>query len=106
MTGLSTLEACEAYTLGAKVGGGYRRAYRVTCLDDWRRGEGGWEGTLVFYLDLSDGVVDPQGTLSLVFLTESPQDCLYRLTVDLGAFDWGVAAKDPHGQLCGPVRPF
>ncbi|WP_232822478.1 hypothetical protein [Thermus sediminis] len=87
VVGLPTLEAREAYTLGAKVREGYRRAYRVTYLDDWRQGEKGWEGTLVFYLDLSDLGVDPQGSLSLVFLTESPQDCLYRLTVDLGAFE-------------------
>jgi hypothetical protein len=87
VAGLPALEAREAYTLGAKVKEGYRRAYRVTYLDDWRRGERGWEGTLVFYLDLSDGTVDPQGALSLVFLTESPHDCLYRLTVDLGAFE-------------------
>jgi len=87
VAGLPALEAREAYTLGAKVKEGYRRAYRVTYLDDWRRGERGWQGTLVFYLDLSDGGVDPQGTLSLIFLTESPQDCLYRLTVNLGAFE-------------------
>jgi hypothetical protein len=87
VAGLPALEAREAYTLGAKVKEGYRRAYRVTYLDDWRKGDRGWEGTLVFYLDLSDSGVDPQGPLSLVFLTESPQDCLYRLTVNLGAFE-------------------
>ena len=85
--GLPALEVREAYTLGAKVEEGYRRAYRVTYLDDWRKGDRGWEGTLVFYLDLLDSGVDPQGPLSLVFLTESPQDCLYRLTVNLGAFE-------------------
>jgi hypothetical protein len=87
VAGLPTLEAREAYTLGAKVKEGYRRAYRVTHLDDWRKGGKGWEGTLIFYLDLSDGAADPQGTLSVVFLTESPQDCLYRLTVNLATFE-------------------
>ncbi|MEN2982755.1 MAG: hypothetical protein ABDH20_09605, partial [Thermus sp.] len=86
--GLARLEWREAYTLGALVGGKPRRAYRTTYLDDWRevQGErGGYRGTLVFYLDLSEGV-DPQGELLLLLMTEAEADCVYALPVPLGGF--------------------
>jgi len=86
VTGLPTLEAREPTPWGLKWG---EVTVGPTGSPTWTTGVGG-RGVgkgLVFYLDLSDGAVDPQGTLSLIFLTESPQDCLYRLTVNLGAFE-------------------
>ncbi|WP_243028021.1 hypothetical protein [Thermus albus] len=84
--GLPRPELREAYTLGALVGGKPVRAYRVTYLDDWREEKGGYTGTLVFYLDLSGKGVDPQGELTVIFMTEAPEDCLYAFTVPLGRF--------------------
>jgi len=90
IAGLKRLEHRAAYTLGARIrtpeGESYVRAYRATYLDDWQGGEGGYMGTLVFYLDLSGKPVDPKGLLEVVFLTESERDCLYVFSVDLGAF--------------------
>ncbi|AEV15269.1 hypothetical protein TCCBUS3UF1_2200 [Thermus sp. CCB_US3_UF1] len=83
--GLARLEWREAYTLGALVGDKPRRAYRVTYLDDWQKEEKGYRGTLVFYLDLSEGV-DPQGELLLLLMTEAEADCVYALSVPLGRF--------------------
>ncbi len=82
--GLPRLELREAYTLGALVGGAPRRAYRLTYLDDWERREGGYAGTLVFYLDLRG--VDPKGELTLVLMNESEEDCVYAFGVPLEAF--------------------
>ncbi|WP_244187448.1 hypothetical protein [Thermus tenuipuniceus] len=82
--GLPRLELREAYTLGALVGNVPRRAYRLTYLDDWERREGGYAGTLVFYLDLRG--VEPRGELTLVFMNESEADCVYAFGVPLEGF--------------------
>lgn len=84
VAGLPRLELREAYTLGALVGGAPRRAYRLTYLDDWERGEGGYGGTLVFYLDLSGA--EPKGELTLVFMNEEEADCVYAFGVPLESF--------------------
>ncbi len=84
--GLPALELREAYTLGVGLQGGVRRAYRVTYLDDWRREERGYSGTLVFYLDLTGAGLDPQGRLTVVLMTEQEEDCLYAFDVPLSAF--------------------
>lgn len=84
VAGLPRLELREAYTLGALVEGTPRRAYRLTYLNDWERGEGGYGGTLVFYLDLRG--VEPKGELTLVFMNEGEEDCVYAFGVPLEAF--------------------
>ncbi len=84
--GLPALELREAYTLGVELQGRFRRAYRVTYLDDWKKGEGGYAGTLVFYLDLTGTGLDPRGRLTVVLMTEQEEDCLYAFDVPLNAF--------------------
>ncbi|GAA6735099.1 hypothetical protein YIM1640_22580 [Thermus oshimai] len=93
--GLEDLYLRGAYTLGVRLTlpsgeARYVRAYRTTHLDDWRKEDGRYTGTLVFYLDLSsalkEGLLKEEGPLEVIFLTESSEDCLYAFTVNLGAF--------------------
>lgn len=84
--GLPRAELRDAYTLGALVEGKPLAAYRTTYLDDWEGDERGYGGTLVFYLNLAGKGVDPEGDLTLVFMTEQAEDCVYAFSVPLGRF--------------------
>jgi hypothetical protein len=60
--------------------------YKITFLDDWAQQGGTWDGTMVYYFDLSQGRAAPTGVLPILIRTEAQSECAFQVGINLAAF--------------------